>query len=75
MFSWTLVTLATLAINLAVAAPAPWDKDKVDQASYTGSGGKSGGGSVQDTGDNSLVGQIIARPALNAWSGTFVDFR
>lgn len=73
MFSWTLITLVTLAINLAAAAPAPWDKDSA--ATYSGSGGKSGGGSVEEPEDTSLLGAFMGRPVLNAWSGTFVGFR
>jgi len=70
MFSWTLITLATLAINLAAAAPAPWDNDKA--ATYSGSGGQSGGGSVTNTDDNSLLGQIIG-PLANVGSDNAGD--
>jgi len=73
MVSWTLVTLATLAINLAAAAPAPWDNDKNEIAAYSGSGGKAGGGSVQNIDYDSLLKYIFGGPLVNAWSGNAGD--
>lgn len=74
--AWTLVTLATLTVNLAFAVPTPWNK--VNDASHSGPAGKALGGTVEDSAsnDNSLYGEFLGlRPLVNAWSRTFVDFR
>lgn len=71
----TLVTLATLAINLAFAAPTPWDKDIVEHDGYSGAAGNSSGGSFEDNGNDGSILEKIVPPLINVESGTFFDFR